>query len=665
MLSARNGSALIEPAVVIAIIAILLHSAVPASAQELTPEQVAELSLQELAQVVAVASKREESVFDAPGIVSIITKEEIRQFGAGTLYELLNRMPSIYAIGTYGIPQNLLSIRGDNFAHYNARVLLLIDGRPFRETTLGGSDAPFLLGFPVDLIERIELVRGPGSVLYGTNAYNGMINVITRKVDANTKTKLSLGGGSFGGRSLNLSGGRVGDDFSIFGGLHAFEEDGWRFEATDEGAVHTSTPYGEENLGGLVRLQYKNLTLNTFFAHLVEDQLGVVPFFPTSEREQSRYFADLGYSMEFSEEWSLELHTTYNRLDYKVPFQVLPAEPILDIGAESLLFEVTTTFQPTDDLNFVFGIEADHHNGFIGSPAITISVPEFNEWWYRAYLQADYRPVPHLKLIAGIQWNKVESLDSGSVPRLGAIIDFTHHWGLKLLYGEAYRAPFPLERFVVGGAVLNGNPDLKPETIETFEAQLFYHSNKLTTSLTIFNSRQKNLITRVNNPAPTFANLDEAEFEGIEFELKNPVSKRLYFTGSATYQRNENQNGVENFTLMPNFMAKYGISYESLRGMSFSIFDTYIGNGKDNNRLNPARLEVNPDADAYHLLSANMIFYIDRLRGREGKTNTTLRIYATNLLDEDINLPEFSRRNINTLPHAGGRAFFAEVSIEF
>ena len=116
---------------------------------------------------------------------------------------------------------------------------------------------------------------------------------------------------------------------------------------------------------------------------------------------------------------------------------------------------------------------------------------------------------------------------------------------------------------------------------------------------------------------------------------------------------------------MPNFMGKLGVSYESRRGITFSIFDTYIGNGKDNKRLNPNRRRVNPDAKAYHLLNANMIFDINKIRGMEKKANTTVRLYAVNLLDEGIHLPEFSRRNINTLPHAGGRSFFAEVSVEF
>ena len=192
----------------------------PAFAQDLTPEQVAELALEDLMQLVVVASRREESVQDAPGIVTVLTKEEIQRFGARTLYDLLNQMPGVYAIGTYGIPQNLISIRGDNFAHWNARVLLLINGRPFRETVVGGSDATFLLGFPVDVIERVELVRGPGSVLYGTNAYNGIINVITRKGDENSGYKVSFGGGSFGGRSLNVSGGGARDEFNILAGLH-------------------------------------------------------------------------------------------------------------------------------------------------------------------------------------------------------------------------------------------------------------------------------------------------------------------------------------------------------------------------------------------------------------------------------------------------------------
>lgn len=660
------------------LISILLHSQVPAVAQELTPEQVALLSIDELAQVVIVASKREETVQDAPGIVSVLSKEEIRNFGARTLFDLLNQLPSIYMLGSFGFPQNLISIRGDNFAHFNTRVLLLIDGRPLREMTWGGKDPAILLGFPIDAIERLEVVRGPGSVLYGSNAFNGAINIITRKGEQDSATKLSVGGGSFNSRGFNLSGGNARGEFSILGSVHGFKERGWRFEATDEAGVHAITRFGEENIGVLSNLQYKKLTLSTFFGRSVGDDLGTTPKFPSIERTQYRYFLDIGHPLDISENLTIDFHTTYNRFERNLPFESVPVALIPELGpapnspgkSESVLFEAITTYNPIEKVNIVFGPEAIHLNGFLGDPPLDF-VKDYDEWWYRAYFQSDIRLNSWLKLFGGLQWNKVESLDSESVLRFGANIDLAPQLSLKLLYGEAYRAPFALERLVDVRPTLVGNQDLQSETVTTTEAQLFYRRNSLQAALTAFNIRQKDIIGRIFDPTSasgasfTFVNAGRLEFNGFELEFKYFHSKRLFFTGSATYQENENQDGLNDFTLMPNWMGKLGFSYELSRGITFSAFNTYVGDAEDNILLNPARLAVNPDAKAYHLLRANLIFDINSILKRENNLNTTFRIYGSNLLDEDIHLPEFTRRNINTLPLAAGRSVFAEVSIEF
>src|SRR5205814_1297045 len=114
--------------------------------------------------------------------------------------------------------------------HTNSHVLFLLNGRPVRESVYGGLDIPFLLAFPVETIERVEVVRGPGSVLYGSNAFTGIINVIT-KAATKSEGQVQAGYGSFETTKLGASGGTNGADFNINGGVNHYKTHGWKFEA--------------------------------------------------------------------------------------------------------------------------------------------------------------------------------------------------------------------------------------------------------------------------------------------------------------------------------------------------------------------------------------------------------------------------------------------------
>ena len=146
--------------------------------------------------VVYAASKRAQSLADAPSSVSILTTEDIQHYGYRTLGEILNSVRGLYVTGdrTY----NFLGVRGFNRpGDYGGRNLLLVDGHRINEalfdTTSYGHD--FLLD--VDLIDRVEVVRGPGSTLYGNNAFFSVVNVIPKRGRDYQWGEVSAGGGSF------------------------------------------------------------------------------------------------------------------------------------------------------------------------------------------------------------------------------------------------------------------------------------------------------------------------------------------------------------------------------------------------------------------------------------------------------------------------------------
>ena len=286
-------------------------------------------------------------------------------------------------------------------------------------------------------------------------------------------------------------------------------------------------------------------------------------------------------------------------------------------------------------------------------------------WRESLYLQANYTPLDWLKLVGGFQWNKPEGIDSDISPRIGAITNFRNTWGAKLLYGEAYRAAFGAESFIdIPG--LKGNSKLKPERIATFDAQIFYRTARHFAAFTYYNSKVSDSHARAfRGGVNTYVNAGEVDFQGLEFESNARFAKELRLFGSISYQINEDDKGQKDVMFSPNFMAKIGVSYEADRGYTVSLFNSHFGEASKFEKLGFGTVEVNPAADSYNLLTANVTFDIPKLLSKTNMREATLSLYADNLLDEDVNFPEFNRKIVNTIPHHSGRAVYGMVSIKF
>ena len=150
-------------------------------------------------ETVVTASRREQSTLEAPNATTVITAEEIRLSGATTLPDLLRRVPGAEVMAL-GVGSHNSSFRGFNQRIAN-KVLVLLDGRTEYQDFLG---LTLWQGIPVGLdeIERIEVIRGPGSALYGANAMLGVVNIITRSPGTGPRAQLSAtaGNGNSAGR---------------------------------------------------------------------------------------------------------------------------------------------------------------------------------------------------------------------------------------------------------------------------------------------------------------------------------------------------------------------------------------------------------------------------------------------------------------------------------
>ncbi len=601
---------------------------------------------------VTVASKKAENVSEAPGIVSVVTAREIQQFGAKNLKEVLNRVPSIQSIGSH-FYSNIITIRGQMRTHTNRDILFLINGRPHRTSFNGGLHGSLLQAFPIETIERIEVIRGPGSVLYGTSAFSGVINIITKSAEKMDKTTLTTTYGSFNSLSEDAAGGWKGDDLGITLGLKAFKTDGWDFRAIDENNVNDQTKMKETDFGSFGTLSYKNFELTSLYTSYKQYNLGTGVKWPAGHEIIRHLMLDGGFYHGIGKSWEADYHVTYNSLKFDV-------DSTRHRFSDDAEVEVTVKGSVLDNLDLLFGGVYENQHG---SPTAGISYTSHKG---RAYAEIAYTPVEHLKLTAGVQWNKADNQTSNISPRFGATYSFNDHWGSKLLYGEAYRSAYASERFL-NTANLQGNPGLKPETITTTEAQLFYHSTNHYAALTYYHSKVKSIILRQRLAGPlfTFVNAGAITFEGVELEGKAMLTDALSLLGSATYQQNKDDAGLKDSTFTPNLMAKLGLNYEFLHGHSLSLFDTYFGKPTPTRDVDPTTADVNPEPGAYHLVSAKVTFSLSHLLEASDALDGTFSISVDNLLDKAIYYPEINRKNINSIPIYSGRAVYGTLRLTF
>ena len=616
-----------------------------------------DLSFEELVNTkVKIASKKEESITDAPGIITVITKEEIRSFGANSLVDILHRIPSVMPIGSHVYANNAAVFRGDMKTHSDVHTLILLNGRPFREGSTGGVNNGLYTSFPIEIIERIEIIRVPGSVLYGTNAFTGVINIITKEQKQNFSLNNTSGYGSFNGVYNSLDMNFKKDKFEFLISGQVFNEDGWEYKATTAHPAFadstSSINYAEKKIALFSIIKYGNLSLTTFYSNNEDNILGIVPHWAyTGTQTSQKLFVNLGYQAKISENWKLNFDLSYNKSRFDVNYSDSTANHSLDfLGEISIAGKIGSKF------NLIGGIVGDYRT----QPYVLTEILPllYKQIHTSGYLQLDYSPIQYIKLIAGVQVNLPYKSDIHFSPRFGTIAYFTktHNVGTKILYSQAFRSAFPFEQYIDKPDVLLGKETLTPEKITTSEAQLFYNGKKLQLAGTFFYNQFTNLISRVPIPdqprRQTFDNIGEMEIWGLEFETKAALLHNLFFTGSATYQKNmQSQDDIK--SLAPETMFKAGLSYTTGFGITIGIFNTFYGKP-----LPSGGVELNPKEHAINLLSANIRYRLPIT------TPVEISVFGTNLLNDDFYFTEFSKRWTNTLPMGAGRTIFGKISIK-
>jgi outer membrane receptor protein involved in Fe transport len=560
---------------------------------------LADLSLEDLMNLrierVWSASKYEQKVTQAPASVTILTAQEIRQFGYRTLADILRSVRGLYV--TYDRNYSNFGFRGfDRPGDFDTRVLLLVDGHRMNDNLYDSA----LIGtegiLDVDLIERVEVIRGPSSSIYGSNAFFGVVNVITRKGDAITGVEVAAAGGSLESRHGRVTYGRqLANDLDVVLSASGTDTAGQRrlyypaFDTpqTNHGIVTNADGESAQNLFG--RVIYHELTVTGAYSLRDKDvptaSFGTVFGDGREKTEDERIFLDLTYEHALTSDSKLLGRAYYDRYAYRAnyPYDTAapgdPAEVVLnhdfDYG-EGIGAEVQWTTRFLDRHTVIFGAEYRqalhlYQSNFYNDPRTYNFLSDREGRSAGAYAQGDFVVGEKLRVNAGLRYDHADNFGGTVNPRLGLIYGPWTQTTIKLLYGQAYRAPNAYELYIESPGFSKANPALKPETIGTYELVLEqYLPKNLRLSASVYHSDIRKLISQRLDPADgllVFQNVDRVEGTGVELELEGRYSHDLLVRVSYALQHAEDGRTGRDLNNSPRHMAKLNLSLPLYRDL--------------------------------------------------------------------------------------------------
>lgn len=547
-----------------------LSSARATSAQQ--PQQVGaayltNLSLEQLmeVEVVRTASRYEQKVADAPVAVTIVTAEDIRECGYRTLADVLQDTRGFYT--TYDRLYDYVGMRGFGPpGDYNTRVLLLIDGHRINDNiydqALIGTDLPLDLM----LVDRIEIVRGPSSSLYGNNAFFGVINIITSDGSESDGLRAMGEVGSLNTYRVPVSlGGTTPRGFDYVLSASHYRSDGQSLiylpELKDRGSDGISRDEDEDlATRGFARFAYKNLRVTGAWSDR-DKGIATAAYDAALDDDRSRIsdargFLDVAYETDPTASTGFSGRVYYDGYVFKGDY-VTPdgmAGSINSVmtydrgdgrwwGLEAQLSRAWASRQ-----RLIVGV--DHQRDLkreqLYFDGLTTQENDRTGWRWGFYAQDEFTLNDRVALTAGVRHDEYDTFGGTTHPRVTLVLSPHSRGHLRLLYGTAFRAPNAYELYYYTDLMATAMSGLGPERIATYEAT---YEHALTGDLraltSVFHDRIRDLITMCEGEDETviFRNIEHVETTGAELELEGRFSSGIRFLLNYTYQDSKQGSG--------------------------------------------------------------------------------------------------------------------------
>jgi len=665
-----------------------------ANAQADSIDSYMNMSLEELLQVkITTAGKQEQQVKDIPASVVVINRADIESHGYRTLPEILENIPGMYMTNDYSIGGFNIGVRGYWSVIQNNNLMIFVNDVDQVNMTYAMYSLDEI-NVPVEAIERIEVIRGPMSVLYGSGAFFGVVNIFTRKVNpdnsANSVAAGSLGTQQTGRASLHVSNNSKDFNYTLNASLYKSAGIDQPYSKMNDNTSIFKTN-STKNLLGQQEIYFGfNANLKHFYTDFTysESKNGLMFLFPSAGNGSvgniSSTIMTMGYKDSVSDKWMIDVKLTYFNSIRKTNFDGLfqNAYEYQDLPAKACDFDLTVNGDLTKQLHLTAGakfrsilsVENNLHlptNGFGFFYNTTQTIDDndhINSW--AGFAQFDYQPFTKLKIVAGgrveqsldftlktveadtlfgvpanVFKEKYSQHDLQLIPRLAVIYSISQKNIIKFLYGKAINTPSWFQ-------VMNGGPhrlDLRSQDIQSFELNyIALPLPKLLINTSFFYNKLNDLIVRtvgVNDVGEFYnynSNIGKVETKGIELTFQIKPIENMDLELSSTYQKSIDLDNKDiSYNYSPNLLGKLKISYHINSHLNASLIANYVDKMETNWLLNPdgTGSRIGKPVPAYFTLAAN-IRASDLFR-----RSFYLEIHGTNILDQDIMYPATINNN--------------------
>lgn len=611
--------------------------------------------------LVVTAAGFEQSIADAPASISVISREELEKKSYRDVTDAVQNIPGVHVTG--GGAMQDISIRGMSPAY----TLYLVDGRPVsagRAVNTNGQDGGKQIGLPpISMIERVEVIRGPMSSLYGAEAMGGVINIITRKAtdewrgNISTEYTKSLNDINNDEQQVTLfTGGSLIADL-----LSAQVNASW--QGTDESDFvggsdsASSTPDGTRKKGG-VKLTLTPDEANAIslgYDHATMDNTTTPG--KSIALNDSRGQPNTGSTRTYQKDVYLLAHDgTYGDLQLSSYLQHDVSELVQDqIKKEEVtLINSQGTYFFGDHVltlggQYKYEDFTDESNGLLSSN-VPGAVAQVDRWLAAIYAEAEWTLTDSLNLTTGLRYNDDQLFGGHLTPRVYANYHLTPELTFKGGVSTGYKQPGlaaateGFGRGTGGGgspaphprALIIGNPDLTPEKSTSYEAGFVYDSIDagLTSSLMLFRTEFKDKIAEnrtcntpnadSNDPSTwtcafggnnyvflsTQENISDAQMQGVEFTLAYDLTQDVSVNSSYTYTESEQKSGDfagQPLNQTPKHMLNATLDWQASDQLDVWVQGSY--RGKTSDYLN--RTSMSDGTPGYTFVDVGLVYRLN------------------------------------------------------
>jgi len=520
----------------------------------------------DLGKIVVTPSRLQENYKNSTASISVAGEDDIKDSGVNEIHQILETFPSVDILqyGSNGATKTVHT-RGAS----SSQVIMLVDGRPTNTPRDGVVDFNKI---PLNNIERIEVLRGPASNIYGSNAMGGVINVITKSGKKNGKSELTVKYGSEDTRITQMStqGKENLFDYFLSGGWQksiGFRDNSdykaWDFNSkigidiNAENKLNFSTGYWSSEVGTPGKITNED---------------------PDDRQNAWSDYVDLTWDGLLWQDSNIlfKLYQAVDRLEF-----IESTAPTYDIAAH-LTKVYGTTLQISqmwfDVFRTTFGVDGQEHK-------IDSSTSKKHEYNFKAaYLETEVTPLKGLNIKGGARIDDYSNFGNRTSPSASfswLVFDMLKFHGL---YGKSFRAPtfndlyWPREDWGIYGGV-EGNVNLKPEIAKSYEAGIsVYPLDSVELDLTYFNSKYKDLISWQSDTSwwwrPT--NLDKALIHGIEMNMDLQPFKRLKTNLNYTYLEAQDTTTCKWLIYRPHNTYKGSVVYDLTDKLKLFFSGRYV-----------------------------------------------------------------------------------------